>query len=123
MIDGLNQMKSDLLSILADSDGLSEEKIQKIQKSVEFASKMIYDYNKKELFIETASDILHNREHNISIIQSEYSEDDGDVWFEYYIASHDYSAGRDSSIIRKADIEMEIKKNNRDNKLNELLKK
>jgi hypothetical protein len=112
MIDDLKKIKEELTIALEDSDDVMRAKFQ---KSIILIDNLLYEASKKELFIEAASNILHRLEYNIEIIQEEYS--DGDVWFEYYVAAHDYSAGRSSYTIKKQDIEIEI----RDNTLSKLL--
>ena len=113
VMENLERIKEDLVGALITlgKNSLSDkEKIKEcdriILETIKFIEPIISLEKKKELFIEIAGEILSKKNHNISVIQQEYR--DGDVWFEFYVASHDYSVGRDSEIIKQDEIEKEI---------------
>jgi len=109
----LERIKQDLLSALItlDENSLSDkDKIKECDKiileALKFIDPMLSLEEKRQSFIEIAYSILKKRNPNIGIILEEYR--DGDVYFEFYISEHDYTAGRDSEVIKREEIEKEI---------------
>lgn len=120
-MEDLNKIKDDLINalvILSKSTLSDKDKIKECDKIIfdiiNYIDPIIDSKNKEELYINTAYDILMKKHHTAGVIQEEYR--DGDVLFEYYIASHDYSAGRSSDVISENEIKKELLlKNKTDN--------
>ncbi len=112
-MENLKRIKEDLIGALitlgenslSDKDKIKEcDKI--ILETIKFIDPIIHNEERKELYEDIAYDLLMKKHHTAGVTNQEYR--DGDVWFEFHIASHDYSAGRDSDIISKSEIEKEL---------------
>jgi len=112
-MENLKRIKEDLIGALitlGENKLSDKEKIKECDKiileTIKFIDPIIQDEEKKEVYEEVAYDLLKKKHHNTGVTNQEYR--DGNVWFEFYISSHDYSAGRDSDVISKQEIEKEL---------------
>ena len=113
-MDILKKVKEDLVGVLITlgENSLSNElKIKEADKiileTIKYIDPIIDYERKKEISLAVAKDILSNRHYNIQVITEEYT-DNGDVDYEFYVAQHDYSAGRDTDTISKEEIEKHL---------------
>lgn len=112
-MDTLKRIKQDLIGALItlgenslDEKGKIKECDKILLDIIKFIEPIILEQEKEELYKTEAWKILNKKYPNNEIIQEKY--ENGNVWFEFYVASHDYSAGRDSDIISKEEIEKSI---------------
>lgn len=112
-MENLKRVKEDLLGvliILGENKLSYKEKIKECDKiifeTIKFIDPIIQSEEIKEIYEGVAYDLLMKKHHTAGVTNQEYR--DGDVWFEFHIASHDYSAGRDSDVISKSEIEKEL---------------
>lgn len=112
-MENLKRIKAELivaLSKLYDKTLPDNDKIKECDKiicdTIFFLHTLIECEEKEELYIDTAHDLLMEKHEFPCVIQKEYRN--GDVWFEFYIAAHDYSAGRDSDTISEREIKKEL---------------
>ena len=112
-MENLKRIKEDLVGMLItlNENSLSDkEKIKECDKlilnTIKFIDLIINLEEKKDLYEGIAYNLLMKKHHTAGVTNQEYR--DGDVWFEFYIYSHDYSAGRDSDVILKLEIEKEL---------------
>ena len=112
-MENFKRIKEDLVGMLITlgENSLSDkEKIKECDKlildTIKSIDLIINLEEKKELYEDIAYDLLMKKHHAAGVTNQEYR--DGDVWFEFHIYSHDYSAGRDSDVISKSEIEKEL---------------
>lgn len=112
-MENFKKIKEDLVGMLITlgENSLSDkEKIKECDKlildTIKSIDLIINLEEKKELYEDIAYDLLMKKHYAAGVTNQEYR--DGDVWFEFHIYSHDYSAGRDSDVISKSEIEKEL---------------
>ena len=112
-MENFKRIKEDLVGMLITlgENSLSDkEKIKECDKlildTIKSIDLIINLEEKKELYEDIAYDLLMKKHYAAGVTNQEYR--DGDVWFEFHIYSHDYSAGRDSDVISKSEIEKEL---------------